>query len=415
VETIAIVGGGAAGLSFGYYLAKSTNRRDLRCIIIDPDEKRDNDRTWAFWGDAFDLDELVAHRWSRIALRNGLRTVVSSSAGYRFIPADAFYSHCLSTINNDPRFELLPGRVEKTTANRDSVTILLRRRSHTGFQPPEELTVDYAVDSVFGPPAGPEAQSMQQSFVGWEVESREPLWDPEIATLMEFTPEHHADGLGFFYTLPRSTTHALVEYTVVSPTAPEGRFLEEHLNNYMESLGAGEQWTVRRTEKGTIPLFEHRTPGVHGRILHLGVAAGAARPSTGYAFRGIVESARAVAEAFAEHGDWLSLTVPTAHATRRARFYDAVFLEMLRGEPHRMPEALCDLFHGTDSERVFRFLRGKSSLLDEAIIILSLPWRPFLRALFRRSAGARRFASMKAWKLAAPALQSARAEKPYGV
>lgn len=39
------------------------------------------------------------------------------------------------------------------------------------------------------------------------------------------------------------------------------------------------------------------------------------------------------------------------------------------------------LFRGSRTERVFRFLAAGSSIMDELLIIASLPWAPFLRAL----------------------------------
>ena len=54
---------------------------------------------------------------------------------------------------------------------------------------------------------------LKQHFLGWEVETANPVFDPQVVTLFDLrTPQR--EGITFFYTLPFSCTRALVEYTL---------------------------------------------------------------------------------------------------------------------------------------------------------------------------------------------------------
>ncbi|RZK28105.1 MAG: FAD-dependent oxidoreductase, partial [Hymenobacter sp.] len=47
-----LVGGGAAGLSLAYHLAQEPSLASKRVLLIEPEAKDQNDRTWSFWADA---------------------------------------------------------------------------------------------------------------------------------------------------------------------------------------------------------------------------------------------------------------------------------------------------------------------------------------------------------------------------
>ncbi len=63
---IIIAGGGCAGLSLAYQLIHSP-LRDRSILIVDRDDKDQNDRTWAFWTDRPTPFQPVVHReWRRL-------------------------------------------------------------------------------------------------------------------------------------------------------------------------------------------------------------------------------------------------------------------------------------------------------------------------------------------------------------
>lgn len=390
MKRIAIIGAGAAGLSFAYFLSKATRDR-FTCLLLDPDEKSDNDRTWAYWGTPFGFDHLVSHRWDTLRLRDAGRdeSVITSSEGYRYIPADRFYRVCKKQLQGDSRFSFIRGRVESIRQDTKGVA-LSYRKFHAEPEEPfgiqRLLEADLVFDSVFGPKTDDPAL-LRQSFVGWEIRCAEPLWDSRQATLMDFDSEAIPSGLKFFYVLPANARRALIEYTIVGESCPTADYLERRLERYLDELAEGKRWEILRREKGTIPLYMNRAPERDGRIYRLGVAAGAARPSTGYAFRSIVETSRSLAAEIASRLHEPTMAMPQVrlplHLGRRARFFDAVFLELLLREPEQVPTALLRLFERNRSDRVFRFLSGASTIRDEISVVTSLPWGPFIKALLR--------------------------------
>lgn len=368
--------------------------------LVDPDTKRENDRTWSYWGSPFEFDHLVERRWETVHLQDtdsiaeSTYSEAARTAGstYRYLPADRFYQECRTALSSDPRFSWIRARVEHYASHDTGITATLQYPDGTVGQ----LQGDYLVNSVFGSTA-----PFRQSFVGWEVESEQDVFDPSTVTLMDFAHQNRflqqQGALHFSYLLPMTPRRALVEITTVGATQPEDALLEQLLIEEITRRVGSQAWGVVRREKGTIPLYLNRRPGTDRsdpRILNLGVASGAARPSTGYAFRSIVETSQVLAETYRTTGR-LELppgTVRAAlpHTGGRQRFFDTVFMQVLQDEPERLPAALVRLFRHNPPERVFTFLAGASTLRQEVAIVCSLPWGPFLRALiatrrFRRA------------------------------
>ena len=115
--------------------------------------------------------------------------------------------------------------------------------------------------------------------------------------------------------------------------------------------------------------------------VRVGLFAGAARPATGYAFQRIQRWAAHCAARISDGG------LPVVHTKDPwllARM-DRLFLSVLRRQPQFAPKIFVDLFANVDSQRLIRFLSDDARHSDYAAIILALPFRPFLRQLFRRS------------------------------
>lgn len=359
--------------------------------LVDPDTKRENDRTWSYWGPPFEFDHLVERRWEAVLLQDldsaaaCTYSDAARTAGntYRYLPANRFYQECRTTLGGDSRFSWIRARVEHYASHATGITATLQYPDGTVGQ----LQGDYLVNSVFGSTA-----PFRQSFVGWEVESEQDVFDPSTVTLMDFANQNRIlqqqRALHFSYLLPMTPRRALVEITAVGAAQPEDALLEQLLIKEITRRVGSPAWRIVRREKGTIPLYLNRRPGPDRsdpRILNLGVAAGAARPSTGYAFRSIVETSQALAELYRTTG---RLELPPARTrtsmpyTRgRQRFFDTVFMQVLQDEPEQLPAALVRLFRHNPLERVFSFLGGGSTLRQEVAIVFSLPWGPFLRAL----------------------------------
>lgn len=384
-----VLGAGCAGLSLACALLDEGVGEHI--VLVDRRTAFDHDRTWCFWstGGGVPFASAATHRWPawRFVGRDG-RAVVHRSAEHPYVhvPADRFYAAALARLERAPNVELRLGeRVLDVDARADGVCV----RTSGG-------TLDGAVayDAMGGagplsrhrPPGGVE---LRQRFLGLEVEVERPVFDPATATLMDFRPgAGGADASGalrFTYVLPFSPTRALVEDTSIGGGAirAEDRraAIAEHLAERWDAGGVD----VRREERGVLPMTTHAFPAVRGpRLLAVGAAAGALRPSSGYAFVRLQRHARSVARAVATGA------APPAHVGRRRHDrLDALFLRVLAADPARFDRELMTLARGVDAGTFARFMTDASSLRDEAAIVAALARPSFLRKMIAGAASAR--------------------------
>ncbi|RZK95394.1 MAG: FAD-dependent oxidoreductase, partial [Hymenobacter sp.] len=110
-----LVGGGAAGLSLAYHLAQEPRLATKRVLLIEPEAKDQNDRTWSFWADEPTLfDELAVGEWAKIAFRSpGFERVFDLGAyRYRTIRGLDFYQFVHQALAARPaQFTVVRGRV----------------------------------------------------------------------------------------------------------------------------------------------------------------------------------------------------------------------------------------------------------------------------------------------------------------
>ena len=138
-----------------------------------------------------------------------------------------------------------------------------------------------------------------------------------------------------------------------------------------------------RREGGRLPLQPPPRRPAAGHVLPIGVAGGMLKASTGYAYARIQRDSAAIARSLVRHDHPFAL--PTGR--RRHAFLDAVLLDVLAAEPHRLERAFLQLFARNSGDRVLHFLDEETSIGQEALLVATLPPGPFLRAMTRRLAG----------------------------
>jgi lycopene beta-cyclase len=113
------------------------------------------------------------------------------------------------------------------------------------------------------------------------------------------------------------------------------------------------------------------------RVLRLGAAGGATRPSTGYTFSAAQRQAAGVAAALRAGRD----PVPPRAYPRRHAALDAVLLRALDRGGLDGARFFTDLLARQPTERVLRFLDGESSPAQELAVMAAAPRAPMLRSL----------------------------------
>ena len=368
-----IAGGGAAGLSLAYHLSQEPRLADKRVLLIEPEEKDQNDRTWSFWVDTPTLfDSIVAREWNQIAFRSPQfeRVFELTRHCYKMIRGLDFYNLVRQTLAAASQFTQLRGKVETLENTPTGITA----QTNVGL-----FTARYAFDSR--PPQIQQRPDkhryLLQHFVGWEVETTQDVFDPQTVEFMDFRGEQQREAR-FMYVLPFTERRALIEYTLFSAEVLPKAEYEAALRDYLRGLGVAD-FRVEAEEVGAIPMTDHPLPAAVGRhIINLGTRAGRAKPSTGYAFKRIqAHSARLVA-ALASTGR------PPQNLTGdqwQFRLFDTLLLDIMQRQGQQTRAIFAELFSRNSPERLFDFLDERTSGWENLQVMNSVTPGPFLRSI----------------------------------
>ncbi|MBC6700423.1 lycopene cyclase family protein [Hymenobacter puniceus] len=369
-----IVGGGAAGLSLAYHISQEPRLADKRVLLLEPAAKDQNDRTWSFWTDAPMLfDSIVAHEWSQLAFRSpGFEQILPLKRHrYKMIRGLDFYQFVRAALLARPeQFTLVQASVETLENTPEGAQAISSAGTYTAR---------YAFDSR-PPHLVPQPEKyhyLLQHFVGWEVKTKEDVFDPETQEFMDFRGEQHHEAR-FIYVLPFSKRRALVEYTLFSAQVLPQAEYEYAIRTYLEQLGVTD-FRIEAVEIGAIPMTDHPMPASDGpNIVNLGTRAGRAKPSTGYAFKRIQEHSARLVAALAATG-----RPPRNLTGDRWQFglFDALLLDIMQRRGETTRNIFTELFRRNPVERIFDFLDERTSPLTNLRVMNSVtPW-PFLRSI----------------------------------
>jgi lycopene beta-cyclase len=372
----AILGGGAAGLSLALALVNSP-LADQSILVVEKEAKDNNDRTWCYWANQPSAFDAIRHAvWGEVRFTShGLdKPIPLQPYRYQMVRGIDFYRHAREELARYPNVRRVQAAVDEVTEVEGGV------RFWAGG---EEFQARWCFDSRFDPQAlrfDPQRYlTIRQHFEGWTVETDEPVFDPCQATLFDLRTEQR-DGLCFYYVLPFTPHQALVEYTVFSCELLEEEEYRQALRAYLDQLLGAGKYRVLHTEEGVIPMTDYVFPRRLGKHrLAIGTRGGRVKASSGYAFTRIQADTRDIVRSLMKHQHPFDLP---AGGPRR-RFYDALLLEILAREPLAGRPIFEAMFTRNPIGRIFRFLDEQSSLLEDFLLIASLPPQPFLRALGR--------------------------------
>jgi len=122
-----IAGAGLSGLSLALHMINSP-LRDRSILIVDPDLKERNDRTWSYWSDRpTPFDGSACRTWDRLHLAglNGEMLVNLRRYRYRTIRGSDFYEHARRVLAKHPSVTWLRGKVETIEDNGDAVRVII--------------------------------------------------------------------------------------------------------------------------------------------------------------------------------------------------------------------------------------------------------------------------------------------------
>lgn len=375
---IIIAGAGASGLSLLWNLLQSDVLNRKKILLLDQSLVPANDKTWCFWEKAsLPGQELIHHTWPTLQVR-AFDDIFSEKL-------DCYQYHCIRSIDYSTS-------ILQLAASHPSVTCL--ETSITGFKSAGDHSIvhttngDFSAEWIFQSAVKPKNFhslpvdiSLKQHFMGVEIETKEPVFDPDTAMLMDFDTSQ-AEGVTFFYVLPFTQTKALVEYTFFTENVlTEDQYMRgirAYLHNRYEL--SDNHYTISRTELGSIPMEDRRYPAWHtDRVMNIGTVGGLTKPSTGYTFTRIQRHSKSLVRAL-ENGD------PLPEANRsdyRFRVYDMMLLYLLKSDPAICKKIFHDLFQKNSFDKILRFLEEDTRVPHELSIFSSLPYTPFFKAIYQ--------------------------------
>lgn len=367
-----LIGAGGAGMCLLYAWSLRNVLRDKRILVLEPEIKDKNDRTWCFW--AKDADEITrhigdwaAHSWTKIQVGPYKQTL----APYRYymIRSADLYAKVQNMVARYPGVEWKRERVATLNKETDGAVQILTQEG--------AYYADWVFDSRFSESqlaALSAPETLWQSFYGLRIRTLQNAFDPQTIRLMDFDTDQD-DATQFVYVLPQSDCEALVELTRFGVGRLNDERGKELISTWLRQKSI-ETWEVIETERNAIPMSRALDPirsrhAPEERIIPIGTAGGAMKSSSGYAFRNMFAHAMRIAEA------WPNDPIPTPDRPQRFGFYDDLLLHILRTQPEQGKRIFSGLFERVSGARILEFLDEASTPLREASILKALPFRLF--------------------------------------
>ncbi|WP_026450432.1 lycopene cyclase family protein [Aequorivita capsosiphonis] len=369
-----IAGSGCAGLSLLFRMLKDPILKNKKILVIDKSKKTDNDRTWCYWEEGTGLFEaIVTHEWRRLQFLTSefIKEFHLENYSYKMIKGLDFYSYVLSFAEE---FENVVFKQEAIKSIQTETNAALVETENGKY------TSDYVFNStsLFNPEINKE-NSLLQHFEGWVIKTKEPTFNSEVGTLMDFRLDQK-NGATFMYVLPTSSTEALVEYTLFSPALLKKEEYKLALKEYIKNYLHIDDYEILHTEFGVIPMSLakfSRTTDASELIINIGTAGGHTKASSGYTFQFIQKNTERIISQLQLSGN------PNVKMTFREKmfqWYDRTLLEVLISNKMKGKEVFSLLFGKRSPEMILKFLANESSLVDDIKIMSSLPIGPFLSA-----------------------------------
>lgn len=366
-------GSGLSALMTVYEMVLSGKFGDKSILLIDEDSKKSNDRTWCFWDEDL-IEEVISKKWNFafFADKDFQRELNLQPYQYKMIKGIDFYTLVFDMISKHTNIHFI----------NQKVLDFQELGQHCVVKTDSE---SYSCNKIFNSIFNPETVKNQtkypllhQHFIGWFIKSKEPVFNPDCATLMDFSVEQKGNTR-FMYVLPTSVNEALIEYTLFSKDLLSTSDYETEIQNYIQKLGISEYEIIEK-ERGNIPMTSYPF-GKHNtrNIINIGSAGGWTKASTGYTFKNTKKKSKALVQFLLTKNNFRNFQKQDKYW-----FYDLLFLDVLNRRNDLGSTVFSALFKKGNPTLIFKFLDEETSLSEDLQVIWKCPKGLFIRALFGR-------------------------------
>lgn len=369
-----IIGSGLAGFQLALKMASDSFFDDKQIALIDTSKKNTNDKTWSFWEtEPSQWNDVVHKRWYKASVFTSKKCIELNLKPYVYktIRAIDFYKVAKEKLRNHPNFHFIIDHVESVSEKPEIVVSTKKntyRASHIfDSRIPQEFfkkTKKYT--------------SIIQHFKGIIIKTENAFFDETKIIMMDYRLKDGAQTT-FTYVLPFSKTEALVEFTYFTENlvdeATYDRFIKTYITDYLKIKA----FKIIESEKGNIPMtnfpFEKYNTN---HITKIGTGGGWVKGSTGYSFKHTEKKVLKIIENLKTN------KTPSKNLFKRKyKFYDTIFLKVLKDENHKGEWIFEQFYCKNESKTMFKFLDEESNFLEELKIMQSLFSWSFIKAFFK--------------------------------
>ena len=345
-----IIGAGCAGLSLAHYIKKGSDPKNPSNLNFygELSSALENPHYWGFWGMPWS-DEAISkseHKWNKwkIIDNDNEITLQSNLHPYYVLDSQSWLRYC--------------GGEEYKMNSKVPVNEKLVFDSRNPIIPTRRLV---------------------QEFVGQIVVTKEETFYPDAAILMDFRC-NQSDGIHFIYLLPFSKNMALVESTRISESSCPSKWYRDAIKEYLKKIYSTKNYSVEKEECGRIPMVNCDI--LDENILAIGSNGGCLRASSGYAFNSIQRQTKKLAKDLL-HGKNISkqCQILKPHSNIE-KMMDQVFLRVLMENPHTAPSLFIKMGKSMTGDEFASFMSGKAKLSILIKMVISLPKKLFINAMF---------------------------------
>ncbi|WP_282115701.1 lycopene cyclase family protein [Cellulophaga baltica] len=371
-----IIGAGAAGLSLANAMGKDSFFSKKSILLLDKNAKQTNDRTWCFWekGEG-DFDDILHKKWSSIQFAGQQidQRYPIAPYEYKMIQGLDFYASMFKKLDEYPNITFL---------NEEVISVINTATVNTVKTANNTFIAATLFNSIFDYKEALQQQKypvLQQHFIGWFIKTEQPLFDPKVATFMDFSIPQRGNTR-FMYLLPTTAHEALIEYTLFSEHLLKASEYEEAIKKYIYQKIGVDNYEIVEKEQGSIPMTSYNfTSKNTSKQIFIGTAGGWTKASTGYTFK----STQKKVTLLIQH---LKDQKPLQNFGRRDKFwfYDLLLLDILHRRNDLGQSIFEALFKNRKPQLIFKFLDEETNLLEDVKFISALSPMPFIKALLRR-------------------------------
>ena len=367
-----IAGAGCSGLSLLYRILQTPSLQNKSILVIDNDQKKNNDRTWCFWEkDPGSFESIVHARWNTLEFISDTlnKKVNLGPYTYKMIQGIHFYNFVLEYAKKFKNIVFLQDSLTGIDSTINEATVITKKGAYTA---------KYVFNStnLFNPKIN-KKNSLLQHFKGWKIKTINPSFNSKVGRLMDFSVSQE-NGTTFMYVLPSSSTEALIEYTLFSTSILKQETYVKELKKYIKDVLKIENYTIEHEEFGVIPMslakFE-QNPKLN--VINIGTSGGYTKASTGYTFQFIQKN---VLDIVKNLKTGKSPVQKLSFKNKIYRWYDRTLINVLLAKKMTGKEVFTVMFKKNSVKKILAFLSNETNIYEDILIMKSFPKFPFLIA-----------------------------------